>query len=100
MDEAIELPKPPQVLPATTPMIKRDVLKHKVCCSIYGFISEFVHNLNHLAFTKISAWISVLPCGFIPHRGVFQYSVGWIWVAPVVIGILGGRVSGALQWIG
>ena len=31
--------------------------------------------------------------------GMFKYSVGKIWVAPVVIGILGGRVPGVLQWI-
>ena len=30
---------------------------------------------------------------------MFKYSVGKMWVAPVVIGILGGRVSGVLQWI-
>ena len=40
--------------------------------------------------------ISVAPAIFIWHRGMFKYSVGKIWVAPVVIGILGGRVSGVL----
>ena len=39
------------------------------------------------------------PAVFIWHRGVFQYGVGKIWVAPVVVGILGGRVPGVLQWI-
>ena len=46
-------------------------------------------------FIKISVVLAI----FIWHRGMFKYSVGNIWVAPVVIGILGGRVSGVLQWI-
>ena len=43
--------------------------------------------------------ISVAPAVFIWHRGMFKYSVGNIWVAPVVVGILGGRVPGVLHWI-
>ena len=40
------------------------------------------------------------PGVFIWHRGMFKFSVGDIWVAPVVVGILAGiRVSGVLQWV-
>ena len=34
--------------------------------------------------------ISVLPNGFISHRGMFKCSLGGIWVAPVATDILGG----------
>ena len=37
------------------------------------------------------------PGLFIWHRGMFKYGVGRIWVAPVVIDILGGRVLGVLE---
>ena len=30
------------------------------------------------------------PAGFIPHRVIFKYGLGRIWVAPVAIDILGG----------
>ena len=60
-----------------------------------GIHSHSVFIMTSYDFT----WISVAPGVLIWHRGVFQHSVGKIWVAPVVIGILGGRASGVLQWI-
>ena len=76
-----------------------EVVKHGVCRMCYDFISEIIHNLNHLARIKIYVWISVAPYILIWHRGMFKYSVGRIWVAPVVIDMLGGRVPGVLYWI-
>ena len=55
-----------------------------------GIHSQYVFIMISVIFVKIS----VAPAVFIWHRGVFKYSVGGIWVAPVVIDILGGRVSG------
>ena len=60
-----------------------------------GIHSRFVFIMISVIFVKISA----APGVFIWHRGVLKYSVARIWAAPVVIGILGGRVPGVLQWI-
>ena len=49
-----------------------------------------------MVFIKISVRISAAPGIFIRRREIFKYSVGEIWAAPVVVDILGGRVSGVL----
>ena len=59
------------------------------------FHSHSVFVMMSVRFVKIS----VAPAIFIWHRGLFKYSVGKMWVAPVVIGVLGGRVPGVLRWI-
>ena len=72
---------------------KRNVLKTRDLLHLSIFPLCFHRHYWLIKIYHDFIWNSVVSAIFIWHRVLFKYSVGTIWVAPAVIGILGPRRS-------